>query len=766
MTFLTPIPSTRVSDMLANTLLTQQLQSNQQQMLQLEQSISSGQRISQGSQDPTAAAQAVELQKQLDNKAQVQTNLQVNQSYLSASDTALSTITSLLNQASGLAVSSSGNTLTTSQLQANAVQIDGILQQVVNTANQQFDGRYLFAGSNTGVQPFTLNGNFVTYAGNNTQLQSYSDSSSLFATNISGDEAFGATSTQVQGSVDLNPIVTTDTPLADLNGGLGVQLGSIQVSDGTHLRTVDLSGAATLGDVKSLLEAQPANGTQQPALNVQITNNGLQVSLAGSGTLQINEVGNGVTARELGIAAPNNSTATVNGSDLNPLLTVTTPLANILGTQAQAQIVSPAAGSSFDIQALQNGTAANGYTVQLIDDGAVTAGGETVNVSGHTITVDIDSGHTTAAQVVNALNNNSTFSNLFKASPDSEDSDGRGIVSPSATATTAGGSGIALDQSSGLQITNGGQTYTIDTSSAKTVGDLLNLINGAGASVRASINANGTGINVNSLLSGSDFSIGENGGSTATELGLRTFGLQTQLADLNHGAGVQSLAQQNITGNDFDIQLEDGTVLQFRVDGQQTVGDVIDMINNAPGNGGKLVAQLATNGNGIELVSSAVGSSPFQVQTENNSQAAQDLGLIPSGQSTSTPATSGTGVETINGSDVNPAETDSVFNALIQLHNALLNNDQAGITRAVSLINNATTQVNFASADVGAREQNLDALQNQVSSQTTDLQTALSNDIDTDLPTAITNLTSQQASFEASLQLAGQMFHLTLLNFL
>ncbi|HZZ26858.1 MAG TPA: flagellar hook-associated protein FlgL [Pirellulales bacterium] len=766
MTFLTPIPSTRVSDMLANSLLTQQLQSNQQTMLQLERSISSGQRISQGSQDPTAAAEAVELQKQLDNKAQFKTNLQVNQSYLSTTDTALSTITNLLNQAGGLAVSSSGNTLTNSQLQANAVQIDSILQQVVDTANSQFDGRYVFAGSSTGVQPFTLNGSFVTYTGNVTQLQSFSDSNSPFATNISGNEAFGAISQQIQGTTDLNPTVTADTPLSQLNGGLGVQLGSIQVSDGTHLRTIDLSKAATLGDVKSLLEAQPAGGTQPPALNVQITNNGLQVSLVGSGTLQINDIGNGVTASELGILAPNNSSATIAGSDLNPLLTVTTPLANILGTHAQAKIYSPGANSSFDIKAVQNGAATNGYTLQFIDDGTVGAGSETVNISGSTITVDIDSGHSTAAQVVQALNNNSTFSSLFHASLDSEDSDGSGLVSQAATATTAGGGGAAFDQASGLQITNGGQNYTIDFSSAKTVGDLVNLINGSGASVRASINSSGTGININSLLSGSDFSIGENGGSTATELGVRTFSRQTQLADLNHGLGVQTLAQQNAAGNDFDIQLEDGAVLQFRLDGQSTIGDVIDMINNAPGNGGKLVAQLATSGNGIELVSSAVGSSPFQVQVENNSQAAQNLGLVPSGQTTSAAAVAGSGVETIAGADVNPAETDSVFNALIRLHNALLNNDQTGISRAVSLINSATTQVNFASAEVGAREQNLDALQTQVDSQTTDLQSALSNDIDTDLPTAITNLTAQQTAFQASLQLAGQMFHLTLLNYL
>src|SRR5262249_29118589 len=154
------------------------------------------------------------------------------------------------------------------------------------------------------------------------------------------------------------------------------------------------------------------------------------------------------------------------------------------------------------------------------------------------------------------------------------------------------------------------------------------------------INAAGNGIDLHSLLSGGDFSVAENGGSTATQLGLRTFALGTNLADLNHGIGVHTLAQQNAPGDDFSIRLQDGTLLHFRLDTQTTIGDVIDLINNAPGNGGKVTAQLATTGNGIELVSNVTGSSTFEVERENNSDAATDLGLIAADKQTSDPATS------------------------------------------------------------------------------------------------------------------------------
>ncbi|HEY2761820.1 MAG TPA: flagellin, partial [Pirellulales bacterium] len=447
-------------------------------------------------------------------------------------------------------------------------------------------------------------------------------------------------------------------------------------------------------------------------------------------------------------------------------LTITTSLDNVLGTRASTIVGSSATNSAIDLEALKNGAAANGYTVQFIDDGTVNPGGETVSVSGTSIIVDIKNGASTAAQVVSALNNDPTVSALFHAQLDPDDSDGKGAIALAATGTTAGGSGIQLDQSSGLQITSGGVTTTLDISSAKTVQDLLNLITASGTGLIAQINSAGTGIQIQSRLSGADFSIGENGGSTATELGIRTFSSSTTLDSLNHGLGVHSLAQQNAGGNDFSVQLEDGTTLQFQLTNESTVGDVINLINSAPGNGGKLTAQLASEGNGIELVSNVTGSAPFQVQQENNSQAAQDLGLIPAGQSTSDPAVAGSGIETITGSDVNPSETDSIFNALARLRDALRGNDQTGLDRAVSLIDSSSQQLDFTQASVGARQQALETLQNRLDSDTTSLQLALSNDIDVDLPTAITNLTEQQAAFQASLQVAGQLFKLSLLDYL
>ena len=309
-------------------------------------------------------------------------------------------------------------------------------------------------------------------------------------------------------------------------------------------------------------------------------------------------------------------------------------MGNLLGTYATADVHSQfSSDSDFIVQATTPGAASNGVTVSVVNDPNVTAGNETVAYNGATLTVHIQAGETTAAQVVKAINNAGL---PFQATVDPLDTGtGRGLVDANASAQTQGGSGSGLDLANGLQIVNDNQTYTIDTSKCKTVEDLLNAINGAGAGVQAQINPDKNGLEISSLLSGCDFSVGENGGQTASELGLRTFTTSTSLSSLNHGAGVQAYAGDpagGIPANDFTITASDGSQYAISVAGLNTVGDVIDQIDSACG--GKVEAQLTSTGNGIELVDTAGGGGNLTVTANSMSSAAAQLGLIPSGQQT------------------------------------------------------------------------------------------------------------------------------------
>src|SRR5206468_7215038 len=111
----------------------------------------------------------------------------------------------------------------------------------------------------------------------------------------------------------------------------------------------------------------------------------------------------------------------------------------------------------------------------------------------------------------------------------------------------------------GLQITNGLASANFDLSGAVTVEDMLNTINSSGTGVRAEINAFGTGINILNPTQGTQLTIGENGGTTAADLGVRSFNPATQLNELNNGQGVRT-----VSGDDFTIA--DSSGVAFNVD--------------------------------------------------------------------------------------------------------------------------------------------------------------------------------------------------------
>ena len=135
--------------------------------------------------------------------------------------------------------------------------------------------------------------------------------------------------------------------------------------------------------------------------------------------------------------------------------------------------------------------------------------------------------------------------------------------------------GQGLDPA-GFTISNGSQSKTISLTGLNTVQDLVNEINNSGLGVQAAINGGGTGIDLTNNTQGANLTVSENGGTTATELGFRTFTPTTLLSSLNNGKGVSTP-----TGDQFSITSADGTVTNIDLANATTVQDAIDQINTA-----------------------------------------------------------------------------------------------------------------------------------------------------------------------------------------
>ena len=135
-----------MSDLFVQQQLVNQMNTEQTNLEQVENQLSTGYQFSVPSQNPTAAMNVIGIQQSLAQLTQVQSNASTAQSYLNASDSALSQVASLLSNVRATALGVMG-TSTPEQLTAAAQMVQQATQELVSVGNQQFDGRYLFSGA-------------------------------------------------------------------------------------------------------------------------------------------------------------------------------------------------------------------------------------------------------------------------------------------------------------------------------------------------------------------------------------------------------------------------------------------------------------------------------------------------------------------------------------------------------------------------------------------------------------------------------------------
>ncbi len=314
--------------------------------------------------------------------------------------------------------------------------------------------------------------------------------------------------------------------------------------------------------------------------------------------------------------------------------------------------------------------------------------------------------------------------------------------------------GVGVDLTGGLVIENGGKSITLDLSAAETVQDILNTINNCNLYVRAEINTSGTGINVLNMVSGSEMSIGENGGTTATELGIRSFISSTSLSRLNDGIGVRTEEGMD----DIRVNAKDGTSFTVNLDGVSTAVDVIDAINAAATAAGiSITAQLATVGNGIQLVDATGGTGSLSVSRENFSYALDDLGL---NQSVADPDT------VLTSTQVNSAKVEGILTRLIDLERALRDDDSQALSIASEGIDELVSDFNRSRGEIGARAAAMQDRYTQTSNAVFATESLLSEVQDLDFTEAITKFQQAQTALQASLLTGAQVMQTSLMDFL
>jgi len=183
--------SIRLDPNLLPSLLASIQQSEQNQSVSTQQ-LASGRTVNQLSDDPAAAAALVQNHNQSGADAQFLQSLSTLQSRYQVADSALGNVVTALTQAVSVGTEGANGTLNDSDRQAIAGEVQGLINQTVSLANTTYQGSYLFAGTKTTTQPFTLDSstNAVTYNGNSATTSVELSNGVSIGANVPGDQLF------------------------------------------------------------------------------------------------------------------------------------------------------------------------------------------------------------------------------------------------------------------------------------------------------------------------------------------------------------------------------------------------------------------------------------------------------------------------------------------------------------------------------------------------------------------------------------------------
>ncbi|MEI8128443.1 MAG: flagellar hook-associated protein FlgL [bacterium] len=163
----------------------------------LSEQSSSGLKVSKPSDDPTAAKSILDVNASISQLNGYLDNINVTQTELDTQESTLSSLSSLIEKASGLATQAANQTYSQTELTAMKSQVDLVLNSVLDLANTKYNGNYIFSGTNTSTPAYTVDvaGN-ITYKGtaSTDSYQRYVQiSDGVFVPiNAPGDQVFGS----------------------------------------------------------------------------------------------------------------------------------------------------------------------------------------------------------------------------------------------------------------------------------------------------------------------------------------------------------------------------------------------------------------------------------------------------------------------------------------------------------------------------------------------------------------------------------------------
>ena len=167
--------------------MTRALQERMSDMAVYSEKLSSGKKINKPSDDVFGMMQAMGYKVTINDIDQYKKNIDDADGQLSLTDSAMSSVATIISRARELAVQGSTGTQTPTSRAAIAAEVATLRDETIRLSQTKFNDRYIFSGYKTDVTPFDVSFN---YQGDSGAINVLVDRGSTVAINVAGDQAF------------------------------------------------------------------------------------------------------------------------------------------------------------------------------------------------------------------------------------------------------------------------------------------------------------------------------------------------------------------------------------------------------------------------------------------------------------------------------------------------------------------------------------------------------------------------------------------------
>lgn len=220
----------------------------------LTKQLASGSKITSITEDPIAAVNILNTNRQLGQIDTFAQNVEIAQKELSALDDLMDLANGYLSTAWDKAIQANNQTYSETSLKALKVEIDELTKTMVDLANTEYDNNYIFSGANTKTTPYTIDENGdITYHGtphdNPDYIRQTEVADGVFEViNTTGDKVFGYYTTKDANGNNL---------FTDTNGDTVIETVDAQTGAKSYAYA---NGNTYNGDVKDLTPKEEFSG--------------------------------------------------------------------------------------------------------------------------------------------------------------------------------------------------------------------------------------------------------------------------------------------------------------------------------------------------------------------------------------------------------------------------------------------------------------------------------------------------------------------------